>query len=616
MPRYKAPSRSSPSAPVAPADNPASDKPAAGSSAEQEDLSSSNNQEITAPTGPVAEPRTRPRTLTTTFRVLVPLVLLAILFLQLYFGVRRKSATLDEQNHIARGLAFLRTGDLRLNLIHPPLINVISALPLLRDNSIKLPLDDVSWRTADYNGFGVQLLWVKNDNGPSIVARARVPIMVLTVFLGGLVFIWAYELYGWPSAVLTLALLCFDPNILAHGALATNDLGMTCFTCLALYAFWRLLKAPGWIRAAMAGVALGLALTAKFSSVFLFVALPATALVSWALSSGEERTVERLKRLALLSTAVIGAAFLTLWAVYGFQLRYATLSGFPIPAKAYLDGLQFARTTVTNGRSAFLLGMYSETGWWYYFPVAFLVKTPLPTLLLLVCAVVFVVRTRAWKQSAILLTPVVIYFALAMTSPLEIGYRHLLPILPMLFIFIGQLAISKARSGVDRQEKAGGSASKLAWMKWAAVLLMLLLIVEAVRIYPDYLTYFNLAAGGPSGGKRILADSNLDWGQDLPGLRGYMDREKLDSIKLSYFGSSHPEAYGITNFDPLPSYPYNYHGVESKVSELSHPPAGVYAISMTDLQGVFFKDHGLYGWFGSRQPDTVIGHSICIYRVK
>ncbi|MGH9764488.1 MAG: hypothetical protein ACREDR_12960, partial [Blastocatellia bacterium] len=137
-----------------------------------------------------------------------------------------------------------------------------------------------------------------------------------------------------------------------------------------------------------------------------------------------------------------------------------------------------------------------------------------------------------------------------------------------------------------------------------------------VRIYPDYLTYFNEAAGGPSGGSRILADSNLDWGQNLPGLAQYMSREKIDSIKLSYFGSARPEAYGIQNFDPLPSYPYNYAGVESKVNELQNPPPGVYAISVTNLQGVFFRDHDLYGWFRKRKPDAMIGHSIYVYRVK
>ena len=538
--------------------------------------------------------------------IAVPTVLLSILFLQLFFGARKKSATLDEQNHIARGLAFLRTGDPRLSLIHPPLINLICALPLVRDSKVNLPLDDTSWRTSDFNAFGIQLVWVRNANGPSIVARARVPIMVLTVVLGAAVFLWSLELSGWAPAVLSLALLCFDPNILAHGALATNDLGMACFSCLSLFTFWRLLAKPSWFRACIAGAALGLALTAKFSSIFLLVALPAMALLDWVLSPPQERKLERLKRLGLLSGAVVSAALLTVWAVYGFQIHYDAIRGFPIPAKTYFDGLQFAKARISGGGPEFLLGAYSQQGWWYYFPVAFLVKTPIPTMLLVGGAIAMALTRREWRRSAILLTPVIIYFGLAMNSPLEIGYRHLLPALPVLFVFAGQIAVRRSgRSG---------------WRGWAARATMAALVawlaVEAVRIYPDYLTYFNEAAGGAHGGSRVLADSNLDWGQDLPGLREYMNHQNLDSIKLSYFGSARPEAYGITNFDPLPSYPYNYHGAESRVPELPHPPPGVYAISMTNLQGVFFKDHNLYGWFRSREPDAVIGHSICVYYVK
>ncbi|MGH9762900.1 MAG: ArnT family glycosyltransferase, partial [Blastocatellia bacterium] len=325
-----------------------------------------------------------------------------------------------------------------------------------------LPLDDASWRTSDFNRFGVQLLWVRNNNGPSIVARARIPVMVLTVFLGVLVYLWTYELYGWTGAVLALSLLCFDPNILANGGLATNDLGMACFTCLAAYAFWRMLVKPGWGRATLAGIALGLALTAKFSAIFLLAALPVMALATWWLSPKERRTTKQLKALALLTPWVVGAAFLTLWTVYGFQIHYDPVTGFPVPAQAYLDGLRLSKATVFGGSPTFLLGMYSTTGWWYYFPVALFVKTPLPTLILVACAVVYAIRERDWKRSAVLLVPVVIYFALAMLSPLEIGYRHLLPILPFLFVFTGQLANKPLRVN---------------WFKWAVPALVALLVI-------------------------------------------------------------------------------------------------------------------------------------------
>jgi hypothetical protein len=522
--------------------------------------------------------------------------LLLVFLAQLFLSARRHSATMDEQNHIARGLAYLRTGDLRLSKEHPPLINLICALPLWFDENVSLPLKGLGWNGADIDGFAEEFLWKRNGDGPAIVARARIPIMLLALFLALLVYTWAADLYGPGAGLLALSLLAFDPNVLAHASLATNDLGAALLITLAAYASWRLICRPTWPRAVVGGVALGLALTAKFSAVFLIPALPAVALIGWLSAPGEKRPPLGSKRLlAVLAVAALSAT-VTVWAIYGFEVSRSDAWGFTIPAASYVDGLHAIGRRLRKESPAFLLGDYSTEGWWYYFPVAFTVKTPLPLLVLLFSSLVYAWRARAWRKDLSLLALCAIYFFLSMAANLNIGYRHLLPLLPFIFILASRIGSIPWKRPIS--------------VAWLPAIAAGWLAVSTLSVYPHYLAYFNELAGGPAGGYKILVDSNLDWGQDLPGLREYMAREDIESVKLSYFGNAYPEAYGV-EYEPLPSYPRRY---EASV-EPANPPPGVYAISATNLQGVFFPDRSIYSWFRNRRPDAVIGHSIFIYRL-
>lgn len=527
------------------------------------------------------------------------IAVLMFLIAQLFLSARTKSATYDEQYHIANGITFLRTGDPRLVPEHPPLINIIAALPLLADHNLVLPLDDRSWQDVNSLRFSELLLWKLNPDGPLIIALARLPIMALTLLLALIVYAWGREMYGPWAALLALTLLSFDPNILAHGCLATNDVGLTCFVALALYAFWRLLRKPGLIRAVIAGIALGLALVSKFSAIFLLPTLIVIALADRFFNPVDEASRQKIKYAPAHFAVLIVAASFTVWAVYGFQV--GTLKGYTVPARAYLRGLQDFTHLLEQGKTSFLLGSYSDTGWWYYFPVAFAVKTPLPTILLIVFSLVYAFSHRTWRLGLPLLIPAVIYFGACLASPFNIGYRHLLPLLPLMFIFAGQLARINWRP-VRRPAWIIGMA--LVW-----------LVISSLKVFPHYLAYFNELVGGPDGGYRVLIDSNLDWGQDLIGLREYMARENIESVKLSYLGTADPAAYGIT-YEPLPGYPYNQWQSESLPDVLLNPPAGVYAISVSNLQGLRFKNHNLYAGFRERKPDAIIGHSIFVYRIS
>ncbi|HXG67227.1 MAG TPA: glycosyltransferase family 39 protein [Blastocatellia bacterium] len=527
--------------------------------------------------------------------------LLAVMAVQMVWMARVKSATMDEQNHITRGVVYLRTGDLRLARVHPPLINVISALPLALDGSLTLPLEHPSWENRHLDLFASEFLWTANPNSHSIVFRARLPIIALTLLLGIVVYAWARELYGQAAGLLALTLFAFDPNVIAHGSLATNDLGLACFATLSLYTFWRWLRRPTWQRAVVASVAFGLAQASKFSAVFLIPAIILIALAHWLMTPVEKRpTLRPIWLLAGFAVAVITGAVIV-WAIYGFQTGRLGAQGVTVPAADYLNEIRLIINRVGKGNPTFLLGAYSETGWWYYFPFAFLVKTPLPTLLLIGASFVYTWRQRTLRQSLALLIPVAIYFAISIASSLNIGYRHLLPALVLLIIFAAQVA-----------QIGWHWRSKLAW---GVAVLLAWLAVRTLMIGPDYLAYFNEAAGGPSNGYKVLVDSNLDWGQDLIGLREYMQREGIESVRLSYFGSADPAAYGI-KYEPLPSYPRYLWQQPGFPPFLLEPGPGVYAISATNLQGALLPIHNMYGWFRERKPDAVIGHSIFVYRVR
>ena len=179
----------------------------------------------------------------------------------------------------------------------------------------------------------------------------------------------------------------------------------------------------------------------------------------------------------------------------------------------------------------------------------------------------------------------IIFFGAGLLSPFNIGYRHLLPILPFLFIFAGRLA------AIQWKPKQ--------ILPWAVSLAVLWLVIGSTIIYPHYLAYFNQLVGGPGGGHRLLGDSNLDWGQDLIGLREFMNRENIASVKLGYMGTADPRAYGLS-YEQLPGFPYGRDKSES-ISEVSrNPPSGVYAISVSCLQGYCFKNHDLYVSFRGR----------------
>lgn len=510
----------------------------------------------------------------------------------------QKSPTMDEQNHVARGAAYLGTGDPRLSVEHPPLVNVLSALPAHLLLDLHLPLDTIWWESGEWYHFADDFLWKANPDPDRIVFLARLPIIGLGVVLAALVFRWANARFGPWGGLLAAAFCALDPNILAHTRLSTTDVGGACFIFLAAYALWRMLRRPSWLRVLGSGLTFGLALSAKLSNL-LFGPIFAIAVLADALAEGQGR-FRRIARNLVLLALVASLGLLTVWAAYRFQVGRLGENGPLVPASPYLKGVLAILAFSADGRPAYLLGQYSDQGWWYYFPVAFAVKTPLATLAALLLASWSALR-RPRCDDVLLLVPPLAYFLASMTSSLNIGYRHLLPVLPFLAVHIGRLAPTESPRLCVRR------LLSLALVAWLAL--------STLLIYPHFLASFNLLGGGPENGWRILVDSNIDWGQDLKGLKAWMAREGVDRVRLSWFGSAYPEAYGIT-YDLLPGLPHGFSLWERPPFDRDQPESGAYAISITNLVGAVFPDHDLYAWFREREPDAKIGYSIFIFEVQ
>ena len=534
------------------------------------------------------------------------------------------SPTMDEQNHIARGLALLRTGDPRLSLEHPPLVNVLSALPLLTLPELRLPTDAPSWTKEEPAGlnwyfFADKLFWEYNRDVTRMVFLARLPVVYLLLFLAVVGFRFARVLWrSWGAGFLAFFLLLFDPNLLAHGRYATTDLGGAFFIFLTVYLLWRLWSSSGWDwrRWLWFALALGLAFSSKLSTLVfipIFVLLAFMPLYGGRAVYGRTlmRRLGQLFLAGLVSLAIIWAAYNFQWGLFRFQLDWLRpfnqLSG---PMPTYWAGVEQIALLSEGGRPSFLLGQFSDTGFVAYFPVAFLVKTPLAILIALpIAAVTLLWRSATRQQALYLLIPALVYLAISMQSGLNIGYRHLLPILPFLLVLIAGLPALT-------QHAARTTYYALRILVGATAVFLLL---ATLSIHPHYLSFFNVAAGGPANGGNILIDSNIDWGQDLIRLRQWMAENDVEAIKLGWFGTARPEYYGI-QYQPLPGLggvgqPAFFDAWWNLPFDPAQPEPGIYAISVTSLWEFPLQDKTVYAWFRQREPDARVGYSILIYAV-
>jgi len=577
----------------------------------------------------------------------VALVLLAfaVVFVCLQvWSYTRTSATWDEPGGLAAGYAALTSRDYRPAIEHPPLTRLWAALPLLTMTGVTFDakaLDAARPEVLAFQGpfeIGHRFLYKDNDSlrqaqaatrvstgADGLLYRARFMNVLIGVVLGLLLFCWVGEWLGFRAAVVALALYTIEPNIAAHSSLVTTDLGVTSFMFGAVYFLWRTSRrVTAWNTAGLV-VCFVLAVLSKFSAAILGpVILVLMAMIAW--RRGTLSVAGATGVVALLTVAT----WLGVWAAYGF--RYAPSStpdwlfalhhhpavrqavptiaaligwidGHHLLPNAFSQGFLHGQGLV-QGRPTFLAGSYSNFGWWYYFPVAFLLKTPLALLALFFMGVVVsLIRGRivSLDGEAFVVVPIVLFLGVAMTSTLNIGLRHILPIYPFVIVFAA-LASSALFEGRSRNGPTICAA------------LLAVGLLEFSSVYPNNLAFFNRAVGGPSNGFRWLADSNVDWGQDLKPLKGWMDANHVTHINLAYFGVADPAYYGID---------CTYMGgttIPGVTPSMMRPPRlpGYAAVSVTLLDGVPFaeRDRDFYKPLRDRTPAADIGGSIRVYWVE
>ncbi|MBI2984471.1 MAG: glycosyltransferase family 39 protein [Candidatus Kerfeldbacteria bacterium] len=554
-----------------------------------------------------------------------------------FIGAWQDSQTTDEAVHLAAGVSYWRTGDWRLNPEHPPLTKLLAAIPLLALRQLHLPLDRPAWSERNQWLFGAAMVYgsIAGPFGPRLIMwLGRWPMIVLWGAIGLLIYSWSRQRWGPTGGLVSLTFFAFDPNWLGHGHLVTNDVAAAGFFFASVWALDRLARTPTWSRVLILTVLFAAAQLSKFSNLILWIIIPLVGAVI--ASRGHSLFRWRWWWRMMVSLALITPVLI--WTTYGFEIeridqdprinqlwqerQWLLESGqiaeqrsivqqlvrwtdpnsasgqwvtsvlqHSIPAYSYWRGVFSTMTHNYAGHAAYLFGQFSLLGWWYYFPVALAVKTPLVTVVLLLVAGWLGWerwrRHRRWPDDVWLLgLPPLLYFLWSLTSHINIGLRHIFPVYPFLWLWLGSLAAQP-------------------WPRWPGLrhwvigLGLSLSVMTAFRAGSNTIGYFNALVGGTAGGHRVLLDSNLDWNQDLWRLRSFLNRQRFPEVHIVLFGSVplekiFPGAKPVLTDDDVGR---------------GRRPSGVVTISAGQLYNV----NGPFKWLRSKSPQWRIGSSILVY---
>lgn len=509
---------------------------------------------------------------------MIAIALLLLMFVLEISSVNLESQIIDEGVHLTAGYSYLVQKEIVLNPEHPPLAKILPAL-LIAPMNPAFPWDNLE-NSNQWNVAG-QFFYDVGNNADKMLFWGRLPAILFSLILGWLIFIWCRELAGSAAGLMALLLYIFDPNILAHSRYITTDIAITLGFVSSLYFFYKYTQNPSKKNLLLFAIIFALTQVIKFSALLLWPLIIFYGLIS---------TLKAKNYLYAIISAFL-ATVLVIVVVYFFQ---------PFP---YIEGIKALAEHEAGGHYSYLMGEYDEHGFWYYFPFAFLVKTPLLTLFLLIISIsLFINYIKNKKQIVgswfaklkqfiknipliywMIVGFPVFYFIISMINRINIGIRHLLPIYPFIFMFIS-ITLYKIK------------IKKIKIFKIIFSVLIAGLIIESIIIYPNYLPYFSPLIGGSNQGHKYLLDSNLDWGQDLKKLKNYLNDNNIsDPVYLSYFGKASPDYYEINH---LPLEP--------------HIKKGWIAISIQKM----LLPEADYNWLLEKEPVAKIGGSIYLYHIQ
>jgi hypothetical protein len=571
--------------------------------------------------------------------------LMLVLWAQMLHSIRGQSLTWDEGDHIFAGYESWKTHDFGFNPEHPPMVKSIATLPLL-PLQLRVPPDQHRFFKMESYFDGRELLY---RNGPAngghydagtLIFRARLFASIFTLIAALLVFLGTSEMFSVTAGLIALTLFCFEPNLVAHGAYVTTDMGAACTFFATIYAFWRWTVRPTTARLLVAGLAAGLALSAKHSTVLLapmllllcagvFIAQRRRARAGSNVSAAPPISIAKMIGALAVITVV---AVAVLWAWYGFRysarppglalsptlaqyvqplapleahgiLLFARLHLLP---ESWLYGLADVRR-VANGYPSFLLGRVYPHGTWFYFPVLFFIKTTIAMLALLGLTLFAIARRwlRFTLELYFVLVPPILYFLISMGSHLNIGSRHILPV----YLFCCVIA------GVGAAALIRAPQSQKARERWtiAVIALIVFHIGTTLHASPNYLTYSNEAWGGPSNTYLYLSDSNADWAQQLIAVSSFLREHHITDCYFAYFATPVilPSDYDI----PCKLIPtFDSYGTNTDISTPS-VISGTVLISAGDLNGFEFGSRVLnpYESFRTLQPNALIQNGVLVF---
>lgn len=551
------------------------------------------------------------------WHALVVVGLLVVLFVQAAISAWQNSVTVDEFAHLPAGYIYWAKGDFSIYDRNPPLIKMWASLPLFRSSLDKRFVKNGNYRAAGYD-FMV-------DNAAmyrTLYWRCRMMIALLSVGLGYLVFRWSRELSGIAGGLLSLAVYALSPNVIAHSSIVSTDLGAAATTTLACYALYKLAgKWTVW-RLAFVGVAVGLAIIAKFTGLMLLIVAPVVLVLDALLRRRDLPWRKELVHGAITLAVIVVASLLIINAGYAFKgtLRpwrtYGDAYGgvgavgnsflAPLPApfpEAFLRGFAGQRRESVKPQFQYLWGEVSDHGWWYYYAAAFLLKEPIAVMALLVLAAYAGIRRFDRRAFVFVVVPALFFFIVfSFATRVNMGIRYMLPALTLLYVSLGAVLRDDAPPLMRRPAFLVVPAVLVAW-----------LVVEAAITCPQYLAYFNEFAGGH--GERYLIDSNCDCSQDHVRLRRYLERHGIERPYLATFGCVDAKVYGVDYETLLPNTPVSgdvfisinlYDGYPYLTPNNGN--------GWLDLRGGGRRDG--YAWLRAHKPLGRVGGSLYHFRIE
>ena len=555
------------------------------------------------------------------------LLLFGIFAFQLWFHATRTSATIDESPHIFAGYRYWQCGDFGVNPEHPPLLKLLAALPLISKDLIQPSWNCGTKITSNDDSYLAGNLFLAKNNPDSVVIPARLSAALMSLLLAALVFLAAREMFGRWEATVALGLLAFEPNIIAHGSLVTTDMAVTATMFAAVYTFYRYRNNPTWIRFFVVGLATGATLASKHSGILILPILFLLFISDFFLARKTEIEGDVRRRFLRRVAAFAGILLITfaaLWAFYGFRYDAVPNDSQPpaliasifenappeiinspvvqtmrlgtrIFPESYAAGL-FHVMRSGNNRPMFLFGEIYPTARWFYFPAAFSIKTSVALLVFLAVSLLTIglYRTRR-REMLFLLLPAFLFFGVGLTSGLNIGVRHILPVYPYFIVIAAAGACYWAR--------------KYQIVKYILIALLIFHAVAAIRTAPNYLAFANDFWGGTNNTYRLLSDSNVEWGQNYKLVREYVERENISDCRIATFG------YGelVQAYQPCKLMPndYGWNFTEQLVEPIPPVVEGTIFLSVASRPPLGGNE---YEPILKTEPVAIIGGSIFVYR--